>query len=459
MYRERRLEMTVKPMRRMLIQGLMLAGLLAGGCGDKGGAPAASAPTGKGKPSGALEVVAFKGGYGIDMYEQYAREFAKANPGLTVKVSGNPRVWEQVRPHLVAGNAPDLMFPGWGMDHWALVEEEQVLSLDRALDGPAEGGSGTWRETFEPSILKLCQKDGKTYMLPYYTMVYGWWYDPGVFAKNGWTPPKTYKELLALCEKIKAKGIAPITYQGQYPFYMIQGMLLPWAASIGGTAALDAAQNLEPGAWKSESFLQAARMIDDLNKRGYFQKGATGMSHTESQTQFLNGKAAMIPCGSWLPSEMKKVMPEGSAMEFFLTPIVEGGKGDPTAVPIGIEPWMVPTDAKNPEGAIALYKYMTSLPKAKEFVQKKETLMAIRGSDEGPLPPVLVKQAAAVKNAKTLRANQFRPWYPAFEKEIEGAMTALVNGELTPEAFVERCEAAAEKTRKDTSIPKYKVQS
>lgn len=435
---------------------LLLTGCRSSGSSSSGeGGAVAEAPAPGAKPTGKVDVVAFKGGYGLDFYQAAAKEFAAKNPGLTIEVSGNPRVWESLRPRMVAGTPPDLMLPGWGMDSWALVEEGQVMALDKALDGPAEGGGGTWRSTFDPNVLKLGQKDGKTYMLPLYEMVFGWWYDPGVFAANGWTPPRTFDELLALGPKIKAKGMAPITYQGQYPYYMIEGMLLPWAGSIGGVEALDAAQNLEPGAWKSPAMLRAAGMIVELRDKGFFQSGAAGMSHTEAQTGFLNRKAAMIPCGSWLESEMKETMPKGAKVAFFLPPVVAGGKGDPTLTFVNVEPWMVPTDAKNSGGAIAFYRYLTSLPKAKEFVRQKGTLMAIRGSDEGELPESLKAPSATLRAAKTLWSDRFRQWYPAFEKEVEGALTEMLNGG-TAEKFVTRCEAAAEKTRKDDSIKKYK---
>ncbi|RYH93676.1 MAG: extracellular solute-binding protein, partial [Acetobacteraceae bacterium] len=326
--------------------------------------------------------------------------------------------------HEVGGTPPDLMFPGWGMDHWALAEEEGLEPLDAALDGPPDDGPGKdgpgkWRDTFEPALLKLGQLDGKQYVLPYYFNVMGWWYDPGVFKKHGWTPPSTYEELLALAPKIKAAGIAPITYQGQYPYYMVEGMLMPWAYSVGGQKAVDDAQSLEPGAWKSPAMLRAASMIAELKTKGFFQEGATGLSHTQSQQAFLEGKAAMIPCGTWLYSEMKKTMPAGSGMEYMLPPVVKGGAGDPKAILIGIEPWMVPSGAKNKEGAIALFRYMTSLPVAKRFVEEKGTLMAIKGSDAGELLPALVKPSAAFKAAGTaVWSDQFRNWYPALEKEV-----------------------------------------
>ncbi len=415
-------------------------------------------PTAAKEFKGKLEVAAFQGGYRIDFYQESAKEFAAKHSGLEIKVEGSPRIWEQLRPRFVGGNPPDLVFPGWGMDHWALAEEGQLVDLTEAMKSKAYGSDLAWGDTFDPAMLKLGQLEGKQYVLPYYFSMHGWWYDPGLFAKNGWTAPKNWDELLALCEKIKDKGIAPITYQGKYPYYMIDGMLLPWALSVGGADVIKACQNLEPGAWKNPAIVKAASMIKELKDKGYFQSGATAMSHTESQQEFLQGKAAMIPCGTWLYSEMKNVMPKGAQMEFLLPPVAVGGKGDPTSVIVGIEPWMVPTASKQQDAAIELFKYMTSLDKAKQFVEAKGTLTAIKGSDDAKLPPVLEVPAKIFRASKNVWAVQYRAWYPAFGTEIENSITALVNGELTPEAFADRVEAAAEKTRKDDSISKHKVQ-
>ena len=440
-------------MRIGLGLGVLAAGVVAlAGCGSGAKEPA----TAKGDTAGApIEVSAFKGGYGIDFYQAAAKEYEAKHAGAKVTVDGNPRIWEQLRPRLVAGDPPSLMFPGWGMDHWALAEEGQLLQLDAALDGLAADGKTKWRDTFEPTLLKLGQKDGKQWVLPYYFVLWGWWYNPDVFAKNGWAVPKTFDDVLALAPKMKAKGIAPLTFQGKYPYYMLQGMLFPWAQSIGGASVLSDIQNLVPGAWKNPAVIRAVTMIKQLKDAGFFQEGAVGMSHTESQTEFLNGHAAMIPCGTWLESEMKSVMPPGAKLQFMLPPTVAGGKGDPTATMIEIEPWMIPTGAKNPDGAIDLFKYMTSLDKAKQFVREKGTMMAIKGSDETELPPSLVEPVKAFKASKTAASYLARQWYPAMETEIENALTSMLNGELTPEKFADRAEAAAEKTRADKSIAKH----
>ncbi len=455
--------------------------MIVAGCGSKDGAAsgtstsenstsevvtieAPEAPTGDGPVTGELEVAAFEGGYGIDFYENSAKEFAATHPDVKIKFWGDPRVWEQLRPKFVSGEPPSLVFPGWGMDHWGLVEEGQVMSLDKALDSKPAEGEGAWRDTFDPNLLKLCRQYDKTWMLPYYVMFYGWWFDENVFKANGWTPPKTYEELLVFCETVKAKGMVPITFQGKYPYYVIEGMLFPWAFTAGGVEAIRAAQNMEKGAWKSPAFLKSAQMIDELNQKGYFQMGATGLSHTEAQMELLMGKVAMVPCGSWISSEMSKQLDEIAksgkprpVLRFMAPPSLADEAPGRSNILIGIEPWMVPTKAKNPEAAVALYKYMTTLSVSKKFVTEKGSLMSIRGSDEVQLPASLVAPAAAYKAAKTVWANQCRSWYPEFNKEIENAITSLLNKELTPEQFCERIEKKAEEIRNDPEVKKHKV--
>lgn len=442
---------------------LALASWTMIGCGGPAGTTAepetggaTSAPVGT-EVKGDIEVQAFKGGFGIDFYQKAADEFNKKHTDAKVTVDGDPRVWEKLKPRLVAGDPPALMFPGWGMDHWSLITDGALMELDAALDSPAEGADGTWRSTFEPGLLKLGQQEGKTYVLPYYFNINGWWYDKTVFDANGWTAPKNYDELLALCEKIKAKGIAPITYQGKYPYYMVHGMLLPWAHSVGGPEVIRKIQNLEPGAWKDPAVLKAAQMIVELRDKGYFATGATALTHTESQSDLVVGKAAMIPCGTWLYSEMKEQLKPTNKLTMFLPPPVAGGQGDPSAMIVSIEPWMVPSKSPNASGAIAFFKYMTSPEKAREFVAEKGSLMAIKGSAEAVKIEALEEPARLFGESKDVWSWQVRDWYKAMHTEIENALTAMLNGELTAEQLLDRCEAAAEATRKDSAIVKHKV--
>lgn len=438
-----------------LVAVLGIAGCNRGGGGSS---ETVTAPTGdKLTTSDTVEVMVFEGGYGKDFYEKAAEEY-KAETGITVNIVGDPRIDEQVKPRFVQGNPPDLTYPGWRFDHWRAVDDEEVMKLDSVMGGKAWKSEELWKDTFEPSILKLGYGSGGQYVLPYFYSVIGWWYDPDLFAANGWAPPTSYTELLALCQKMRDKGIAPITYQGQYPDYMISGMLTPWAISVGGIDQYMKMQNLEPGAWNSDAVVRAAKMIRELRDMGYFQSGATAMSHTESQSEFVNNKAAMIPCGTWLYSEMENTMPKGRKMKFFLPPVLGDGKGDPSAIMIKIEPWFVPQAAKNQEHAIGFYKYMTSREKAKQFVTEKGTLMAVKGANEVDLPMHLQDAAKLVATSSAIYAPQWRDFYPAMYKAVETNITKLVSGDLTPEQFGVECEKAAEEIRNDSRVTKRTIE-
>jgi N-acetylglucosamine transport system substrate-binding protein len=413
---------------------------------------------GSGMPArrtGHLEVRVFQGGYGVDFYERAAREYESMHPGVSIDVQGDPRIWEQLRPRFVAGEPPGLTFPGWGMDHYSLIYEGQALPLDDALlTSPYGTGQGTWRDSFIPDVLRMGEYEGQTYLLPYYVNLNGWWYNANLFEQHGWTPPETYEDLLSLGNKIRAAGIAPLTYQGKYPAYTIQGFLLPWAISRGGIEVYEDAEALKPGAWKHPAFLDAARKVAELRERGFFQSGANSMSHTEAQMEFLQGKAAMIPCGTWLESEMKNQLPAGFRMEFFPPPHFRDGKGDPTALQVGVEPWLIPTRGSNPALAIDFFKYLTSEAKAREFVREKGSLTAVTAANEGDLPQNLQAPVAALKRAGVTWTTNYAQWYKSLDEALKTAMGSLLQGQLTPEQFVDQVEAAADKVRRDPNIPK-----
>ncbi len=398
-----------------------------------------------------VEVIAFQGGYGVDFFEDAAKEFNALRPDLKVSLQGSPRAWDILIPRFAAGTPPDLAWPGWGLNLRPIMVENQIQPWDKYLDQPAYGVPGkTWRETFKPDILKMGQFDGKTYVLPYNIDANGWWYDKALFDLHGWTAPETYEEFLVLGEKIKAKGIAPVTFTGRYPFYYLTGIYYPWVISAGGIEAYNAAINLEPGAWNHPAFLKAAQHTMDLKRRGYFQGGCIGMNHTESQMELLVGRAAMIPCGSWIVAEMKALLPPGSELTYMKTPYFANGKGDPTAVYVSPDGkgWLLPTKGKQTDAAAEFYRYMSSPEKAAQFIEQKGTMTAIITEREPKMPRHLHGPFNAIKNAKVTWTNNINDWYAEFETEIETAFVDMYNELITPEQFVARVEAESQQYRK-----------
>lgn len=437
---------------------LSLVAAAAVGCGGGGAASGQG-----GDEAGTVEIVSFKGGYGIDYFEKAAKDFT-AETGTPTAVSGDPKVWEQLRGAFAAKDVPDVTWPGWGFDYWGNVYDGQVMAVDEFLDQPAWGQTeGKFRDMFDEQLLRLGEYEGKQYLLPYHVNINGWWYNKKLFKENGWTAPKTFEELIVLNDKLKAKGIAPMTFQGQYPYYMLYAFIFPWIISSGGLEAWNACQNLEPGAWKSPHVIEAARRVATLRDRGDFMKEALGLNHTDSQTEFLKGNAAFVPCGTWFYAEMREIIEKDSNLlqagdfEFMLPPTLAGGKGDPTSVMVAIEPWIIPQAAKNPQKGMDYFKYLASPEVAKGFVEEKGTLMALKGLEDANYPVFLQEPARLFAASKTKWNAEYRLWYPPVNQAAEDAMTALLNGSITPEQFAEQCEAAAEQARNDDRLVKRKV--
>jgi len=165
----------------------------------------------------------------------------------------------------------------------------------------------------------------------------------------------------------------------------------------------------------------------------------------------------MIPCGTWLGSEMKRQIEPGFRMEFFNPPVMRDGKGDPSTTGTWVETWIVPKESKHPDIAADFFKFMTSLDMAKRFVAEKDTLMCIIGSDEVRLGPDLVTPARLIRKAKATWDADYANWYPSLGRETETAMAALLNGEMTPKQCVDYMERAAEKARKDKTRPRHRI--
>ena len=73
-----------------------------------------------------------------------------------------------------------------------------------------------WGNSFVPAALSAYTYDSKIYGVPIDLDAKFFVYNTKIFADNGISVPQSMSDLLAACDTLKAKGIAPIAFGNQY---------------------------------------------------------------------------------------------------------------------------------------------------------------------------------------------------------------------------------------------------
>jgi len=426
-------------------------------------APPAAA-CGEGARPVEIEVLLFAGGEGMDFFLQCARQYEKIHPEVRVNLSGDPRMPDKVKIRILEGTFPEVTNIPDGSASWTLIREGYILPMDEYLDKPSWEGDATWRASFLPGSLDKFTYRGKVYGVPLTYWVFAMWYNKAMFEQHGWKPPRTWDELFALCEKVKAAGeaagkaagkdaeFAPIAFQGAYPSYA-NSLVQAGYYHLAGPERFTAMLNLEKGSFDNPEFRQAAALTQRLAK-DYFQPGAMGMSHTEAQLQFFLGKTAMIDCGSWLKSEMLGKIPDGFRLGTFNLPVVEGGKGDPTAIQSFNGHYWVMKHSRHPREGADFLRFMTSRKMAGKFCRQCDQPSAVRGASEGNLSADLQDLVGMLNQAKSAYGTVSGEGFPEMDQHWVDMITDLVvTGKATPDQAALMMERAAESVRNRAADP------
>ncbi|HEV2782371.1 MAG TPA: N-acetylglucosamine/diacetylchitobiose ABC transporter substrate-binding protein [Actinophytocola sp.] len=465
--------------RRRMLRGIGLAAFLAvpgagvlSACatGGESESPPASGPANTGnaenpfgvKADAPLEVVIFTGGLG----ETYATEgheplYKKKFPNATIKHVGTQQISQQLQPRFAAGDPPDFIANSGTnlMDNTALVEDSQLLDLTPLLEAPSiDDPSKKIKDTLLPGTIEPGLVNGKPYVLNYVSIGYGLWYDKNLFAKNSWTPPKTFDEFKALAEKMKSAGIIPYSYAGANASYYQYWMIMISAAKIGGNEVIVALDNLDDGAWTAEPVRKSAAAWAEIIQT-YGDKAHEGLKHTEVQTLQNQGKVGLYPSGSWLENEQKKETPATFEYAMAPTPSVTSSDKMPYEAirTVAGEGYIIPAKGKNTAGALEYMRIMLSKEGAKVFYEKSGNLTVVKGAADGvSLSPGNKSVADAVSKAgdNLVTFSNIESWWKDLEKELRTQTNALMFGRITADQFCENMENKAKQTKNDPAIPK-----
>jgi multiple sugar transport system substrate-binding protein len=364
-------------------------------------------------------------------FAEAEKQFEAANPGIDIQFEVVP--WDvllqKLTTDIASGTNADLSIIGtrWLID---FVQQDVAEPLDGYITPEFKG---RFIETFlSPSVL-----EGNTYGLPIAASARAMYYNKELFEKAGITePPKTWDDVKAAAEKIKALGGESYGFglQGKeietdvyfyYAMWSFGGEII----EPDGTSGLDA-----------EAAITAAKLYKSMIDGGLTQPGVTSYSREDVQNLFKQGKVGMMMTAPFLSNQIKEEAPD---LKYGVTAIPAGPTGDRGTYGV--------TDS------IIMFKNSQNKDEAWKFLDFLFTtdMRAKFTMGEGFLP--VNKEVAAMEHFQTnadlkeftalLPDARFAPVIPGWEEVAQitsDAIQKIYLGEGDPEAILKEAAGKAD---------------
>lgn len=231
------------------------------------------------------------------------KAFEKLHPNITIDNVQQPRAnyFALLQAAAVSHSGPDLvnMWTGlFTMQYKSYLEPlgKLVPKSDLANVGGLQWSNVGFKSTSNPYVIPLQQQ------------LYIGYYNKALFAKAGITSvPTNWTQLFADCKLLKASGTTCIEEGTQN----LSGEFYPWynlSYLMAGALSLKQWEGLYNGSIKWSSSVVQSQLANwqKLYTDGYVNSNA--LTATNVQSNFVNGKAAMIIKGNWDTSQFSSKM-------------------------------------------------------------------------------------------------------------------------------------------------------
>ncbi len=285
--------------------------------------------------------------------------------------------------------------------------------------------------------------DGKKWGVPYTYYQWGIYYRSDIFAQQGIAPPKTWAELLAACDKLKAAGITPFAIgtkalwpTGGWFDYLdlrVNGYQFHMDLTAGKVPYTDAKVKAVFEKWA------------ELVKPGYFLENHAALDWQDAMPQFVQGKAAMYLMGNFAVAPMKQGGLTDAQIGFLQFPEITAGL--PMAEEAPTDTFHIPAGAKNMADAKTFLAYLAS-PEAQTKMNATLGQLPVNNKAEKPADPYLSAGFSMLSKAAGLAQFYDRDAPAEMAKAgMEGFQEFMVKPDKL-DAILERLEKVRQKAYK-----------
>lgn len=197
---------------------------------------------------------------------------------------------------IVGGNPPTAAQFNTSKQFLDVVEQGMLNHVDEVAlrDG--------WDKFLPEVVLNVVKVKGHYYAVPVNIHNPAWiWYSKAAFKQAGiGTEPKTFDELFAALDKLKAAGLVPLAHGGQS--WQDNTVFTAVLANVGGREMyLKLLRDRDRNTILGEGFKQVLLTFKRL--QGYVDKGSPGRNWNDATALLITGKAGVQIMGDWAKGE------------------------------------------------------------------------------------------------------------------------------------------------------------
>jgi multiple sugar transport system substrate-binding protein len=224
--------------------------------------------------------------------KQIDEEFIAAHPGVTIKHTGQPNdtYYQLVQTANSSESGPDVLMMHAGT-FGVLAYPDSLQPLNDWITPETKAAIKGWE-----SVGANFDANGTIYAVPGSLSGWVFYYNKALFREAGLdadNPPKTWAELLAAADALKAKGIVAFGGGNADGWGNLQYLNILFPGNFD--AAQSAALANGDVKYTDAAFTTVNQHIVDILKGGYFDPGyASTVLWTEGVAAFQAGQAAMI---------------------------------------------------------------------------------------------------------------------------------------------------------------------
>jgi multiple sugar transport system substrate-binding protein len=215
-----------------------------------------------------------------------------------------------------------------------------------------------WEQVIPESLQEVSQSNGRYVFLPTHCFWTAFYYNKALFEQFDLTPPETWDEFLEVCATLKQNDITPIAIGlGQAHGWQALVWLDYLNLRINGLEFRNELMSEGQIPFNDPRVREPFATFQALAEEGYFIEGYRSLSNRGSFEPVLDGEAAMVLASA---PHLLETIPEARLDElgFFRFPVINPDV--PIAEAPGIEGFIIPANAPDPQAAMKFLAYRGS---------------------------------------------------------------------------------------------------